>query len=427
MKSLFRKIVIILFLFFTMGPNKGYSHAWTQSNICFLWMNRYTCNANTQVYLYTQTVNEWWWWFGWHHRQYQVPVYTSPCSQSDWGCSRPRHANCTTNWYFAGTGWRAVVADSYWPSSSGPSNWVWSNDWRLTGGSFGDVKFDENTFNQLDHEGSYSVNMQGDATISANASGSGNVLNISDITGFVGVKPGSNFTSTYHILVVKQRNDLSQDEVNKLKQYEQDMHFSNEFTTVLSESSITVSKKAGIVVSGFLGGLVNASNMDSTQSDTLYQVAINHLNGSVRLPDANLAANEAISYIQYSDGGFDFSLCPPNMTGVMVSDSGSFDTIQGRAAMQGVATTQSGPQLAVYPNPTHNSVSLRYVSAKDNSDVEITLVDLTGRTVKALYMGKSCKGECEVNNLDISSVPSGNYFVKVKMDGQSYNVKVTKQ
>jgi hypothetical protein len=72
-------------------------------------------------------------------------------------------------------------------------------------------------------------------------------------------------------------------------------------------------------------------------------------------------------------------------------------------------TTADGFSLdQTYPNPTQGNTNFTYTMPSE-SEVRITLVDLTGRLVRTLITGRVSQGEHLVN-FDISNLPSGTYM-----------------
>ena len=61
-----------------------------------------------------------------------------------------------------------------------------------------------------------------------------------------------------------------------------------------------------------------------------------------------------------------------------------------------------------YPNPTQGKANFSYVTPKE-TEVRITLVDLTGKLIRTLISGRVSQGEHTVN-FDASNLPSGTYM-----------------
>jgi len=85
-------------------------------------------------------------------------------------------------------------------------------------------------------------------------------------------------------------------------------------------------------------------------------------------------------------------------------------TLNGSSVQSSVKETVSeGFSLAQsYPNPTQGKASFTYTTPNE-TEVRITLVDLTGRLVRTLVNGRVSAGEYTVN-IDVSNLPSGTYM-----------------
>lgn len=74
----------------------------------------------------------------------------------------------------------------------------------------------------------------------------------------------------------------------------------------------------------------------------------------------------------------------------------------------------------IYPNPAANEVNIRF-SLEDNSEIEIEVVDLSGKVVHTLNKNYTSSGE-QTEVLDISGLASGSYLLRTSINGNtSYN------
>jgi hypothetical protein len=80
-------------------------------------------------------------------------------------------------------------------------------------------------------------------------------------------------------------------------------------------------------------------------------------------------------------------------------------------------------QLVVYPNPTSNQVNINY-SLKDNSAVSIELVDMVGRSVKALLPLTNQTADKYKNTFQLTDLNSGMYFIKLKINNKESIIKL---
>ena len=89
------------------------------------------------------------------------------------------------------------------------------------------------------------------------------------------------------------------------------------------------------------------------------------------------------------------------------SDRVQFRTLE----QQGIADV-NGVNVTIYPNPTTDNTTIALSGV--SGDVTITIVDLSGRTVKTDSM--SCDGDC-VKTVEVSGLAEGAYFVRVNGEG----------
>lgn len=90
------------------------------------------------------------------------------------------------------------------------------------------------------------------------------------------------------------------------------------------------------------------------------------------------------------------------------------DDFKVNSATMGVSDLSANSGLYVYPNPTTSSFNLNLPDKFVKENLSVTVIDLTGRTVKS-FAG--------VNSYDVSSLPKGVYLIKAT-DGK--NTETTK-
>lgn len=67
--------------------------------------------------------------------------------------------------------------------------------------------------------------------------------------------------------------------------------------------------------------------------------------------------------------------------------------------------------MNIYPNPTSGNSTLTY-ALKDNADVQVKVIDFTGKTVMSLNQGRQNSGFHNLN-IDLSSLPAGVYAYNI--------------
>jgi hypothetical protein len=98
---------------------------------------------------------------------------------------------------------------------------------------------------------------------------------------------------------------------------------------------------------------------------------------------------------------------------VVVSNGFCFATSAAQLiTITGLSDISQSLTTRIYPNPTNKQVTVSYTLIKDES-LEITLTDLTGRTISQLYSGHQSGGTYEIG-ADISTLTGGIYLVSFK-------------
>jgi hypothetical protein len=80
--------------------------------------------------------------------------------------------------------------------------------------------------------------------------------------------------------------------------------------------------------------------------------------------------------------------------------------------------------LNVYPNPASNTINFQYSFIK-TTEVNARIMDLTGRTLKIISLGKASAGEQKFE-VNISGLPKGTYLLEVTTDSSKGISKFTK-
>ena len=77
----------------------------------------------------------------------------------------------------------------------------------------------------------------------------------------------------------------------------------------------------------------------------------------------------------------------------------------------------------VYPNPTNKSNTTIHINTKNNTLVDISVVDILGKTI---YNDKyhASKGANQYN-MNISKFNTGVYFINTEMAGEMISTKLT--
>ncbi|HMP30763.1 MAG TPA: T9SS type A sorting domain-containing protein, partial [Saprospiraceae bacterium] len=76
--------------------------------------------------------------------------------------------------------------------------------------------------------------------------------------------------------------------------------------------------------------------------------------------------------------------------------------------------------ISMYPNPVENTINLTYNLEKSSSVIATEVMDYTGRILdKKSFNNSNASG---VINYDVTNIPSGSYFLKIRLEDNSYTV-----
>jgi len=78
--------------------------------------------------------------------------------------------------------------------------------------------------------------------------------------------------------------------------------------------------------------------------------------------------------------------------------------------------------LGTYPNPARQQATIRY-ALPEKQEATIRLYDVLGRRVRTVLNGTQ-EGRHQ-RTLDVGSLPSGVYFLRLQADGQTRTQKLT--
>ena len=88
----------------------------------------------------------------------------------------------------------------------------------------------------------------------------------------------------------------------------------------------------------------------------------------------------------------------------------------GEAATLMLPTTTIASRISIYPNPTDGKTFIE-LNNLDNKEVEVKLVNILGAEIMHLFSGKIDDNYYMINNIDLSHLKTGIYFVKFVADG----------
>lgn len=120
-------------------------------------------------------------------------------------------------------------------------------------------------------------------------------------------------------------------------------------------------------------------------------------------------------------GGCDTLVLPPFIPPALIEPflTNYFTTkfrITGGTSSLYEPLTAASLKMAAFPNPATRSAALRF-SLPRAMQAEVSLVDMTGRTVRTAFNGRLQAGQQELS-LFQDGLPSGIYVVRMQLDGQ---------
>jgi len=151
--------------------------------------------------------------------------------------------------------------------------------------------------------------------------------------------------------------------------------------------------------------------------------------------DTLLAAAGGISYQWYQDGtaipGATGSMLILTTTGThnyKVAVTNGYCTVVStvqQVTWTGISEISQNLSTRIFPNPTNNEVTISY-SLTSDMDLDITLTDMMGRTIKHLYTGTQSLGEYTILT-DLSPYTGGIYLVNFTTPEGTLVRKITKE
>ena len=88
----------------------------------------------------------------------------------------------------------------------------------------------------------------------------------------------------------------------------------------------------------------------------------------------------------------------------------------GEAATLMLPNSTIASRLSIYPNPTNGQTFIELNNLADK-EVEVKLVNILGAEIMHLFSGEIVSNYYMINNIDLSHLETGIYFVKVVADG----------
>jgi hypothetical protein len=102
-----------------------------------------------------------------------------------------------------------------------------------------------------------------------------------------------------------------------------------------------------------------------------------------------------------------------------------FDENQSTSVIDNVINFGNQLQLVVFPNPADKMLHLSY-TLKNADDIKCTILDVQGKVVKEINIGKQSIGE-QKQSISIENLAGGNYTVQINGQNFSIHKKIVKQ
>jgi len=320
------------------------------------------------------------------------PYYVSVGDDISYGCSGKHSSSHYSydNNTKVGTAWGRS-------DSNGTEVFSYTNHWTLLAGTEGPgYPIDLDAFEQMDKEGSSTSQMSEQDHITDDK-----IFRIENLSGVLKIKKNSNFFSTYKVLVLKERTDMSEDEYNRLNE----KYMKLEFENIVAEGEITVSKD-NIAATGLFSEInINDKTIDS---DSEYGVNLAGVNLYHSLANVELKENEEFTIVAYVDGGLDFSIVRSE------EELSKSNTISKTESMS----------VKVYPNPTRDVLNFQISNSQKEDDMIVKIYDSMGIVV---YSEKRRIKNTRNNSINIQSLQSGIYSLIIESENTRKSVKFLKQ
>lgn len=81
--------------------------------------------------------------------------------------------------------------------------------------------------------------------------------------------------------------------------------------------------------------------------------------------------------------------------------------------------------LKIYPNPTSNEINISF-SSETNEPVNVSMIDVQGRLIMKLTLDSMAGGNIN-QSINVASIPSGFYMLKITQGNLKYNTKIIKK
>lgn len=323
--------------------------------------------------------------------------WTQNCDNTSKGCSRPQVATCSNSGSgndYIYSGCYLTLGTQYWwnnniTATHGFSGTVTTGTCtgRGSGGLDGTYELDPEIWANLNDHGDAHFDVSGNFQILPN-----NVLSIEHLKGDLDITKDADYYSSIKLIVFKESNKVTEEEA--LANENNVLH--GNYDGIMYTTSLLVSR-AGNSSEGVLS--LEDPNLGITSYENTERKGLHIDDLSLSVPlEGELGAGEELTVMFVVDGGFDIS------TAIVAS---------GNKALSGGIQNKG---FEMYPNPSStNRLNFNLDIQQDKTPVQISCYDITGRLVQDLYAGQLDKGIIKLENLNISSLPSGVFLVKVSI------------
>lgn len=406
-----KKLLILFAALSTLFQFEAKADAWNVNrNSCWGFLSyRFHAYAKTSVVSYTQYQTGYDCVGRWIGKQ-RFANWNTLCNNNSKGCSRPRTATCGPN--------SGSVYDRLWSGCylllNGPhpyyayaraqnltSGWILTTNasGRGSAGQTGEYIVNDSIFDSLDDSGFSYVDISGDSISVEND----NTLRATNINGTISIGNSTDYYSTFKIIVIKEKTDWKKDE----EAFQDSLLSAGVFNDIVYSAEINVSKN-----NIELTGVFTDNNAISIfEEDDSIGVRIKNLSIENEL-GIQLAENETLTVITYTDGGFDIS-------------SAIIQPVPIVAKLE--LEDKEVISVNIYPNPSSDFINVELNNQTDNAKAEINIIDITGKHIAQVYNGVLVQGYNNINNIDIANVPTGLYIIQVKTQNQTTYHKFSKK
>lgn len=225
-----------------------------------------------------------------------------------------------------------------------------------------------------------------------------NHLTIQNLIGELKIKKRADYFSKFKVLILKEDTSISEEQFL----LNEELQSNGVYKNVVDSAEIIITNEE-LKLNGFFVGRIELTATDLL-SDNGFGVLIKNLNFE-HFVTAELLENEVLTLVTIIDGGFDISKAiPPN---------------QPRLAQKDVLKNINDLNISLFPNPSSSTISVKLNALSELNEVYIGVYNILGQEIQCIFNDSTENKSLDVNNVDVSNLQKGTYFIKIKVNDNS--------